>query len=561
MSRTLTPRTSLDTLRKDAKRWLKALRAGDAEAKSRFLAVWPRAPAEPGLRDTQHALALDYGCENWVALKAAIGDLAMDGKNHKARVDQVLGHGWGGDLVAARRILRRYPDIAKDSLFAAATCGDLAEVERRLARDPRGATRTGGPRNWSALAYVTYGRLDPVNAVTIARLLLDAGADPNFQFDDGWGSPFKILTGAVGLGEGAKPSHPQVGELIELLIAAGAEPYDLQALYNVSIVGADANWYDLFWRHCEAQGLLDAWRVPGAGRLGNGKGLSTLDYLLGNAVGQNHLERAEWLLARGASADTPHFYTGQPVHVLAQLSGYLEVAGLLERHGAQPVVLAGAQAFRAACLRGDAAEARALLAADPGLVRNPAPLLAAAEFGNARAVALLLSLGASVGGLGHDGISPLHRAVQSGSLETVNLLIAAGADVDLRERRWRGTPFSWSAVLGKPHLTERLAPLSHDVRALAGLGRLVRLEEVLRAEPGLANQVLPEVEAPTPLFCLPDEERAAADVARLLLAHGADPMMCDKQGRTAIEAARTKGLDEAADLMEARLKESGRDAR
>ena len=552
MSRTLTPRTNLETLRKDAKRWLKALRAGDAAARSRLLAAWPKTSAEPGLRDVQHALALEYGAESWAALKAAVGDLAADSKSHKGRVDQVLGHGWGGDLVAARRILARYPDIAKDSLFAAAACGDLAEVERRLTRDPRGAKRTGGPRDWTALAYVTYGRLDTVNAVAIARALLDAGADPNFQFDDGWGSPFKILTGAVGLGEGAKPSHAQVLELVELLIAAGATPYDLQALYNVSIVGADTYWYDLFWRHCEAAGTLDMWREAGEGRLGNWKGLSTLDYLLGNAVGQNHLARAEWLLARGASADTLHAYTGQPVHALAQLSGYLDMAGLLERHGARPVALTGAQAFRAACLRGDEAETRALLAAEPGLVRDPAPLLAAAEFGNARAVALLLSLGASVDGLGHDGISPLHRAVQSGSLEVVNLLIAAGADVDLREGKWRGTPFSWSAVLGKRHLTERLAPLSHDVRALASLGRLARLEDVLRAEPGLASQILPEVEAPTPLFCLPDEEDAAADVARLLLAYGADPTMRDKHGRSAIEAARTKGLDEAADLMEAR---------
>ncbi|MEO6218599.1 MAG: ankyrin repeat domain-containing protein [Sphingomonas sp.] len=551
MSRTLTPRTNLDTLRKDAKRWLKALRAGDAEARSRLLAAWPRAPAEPGLRDAQHALALDYGCESWVALKAAIGELAMDGKSYKGRVEQVLGHGWGGDLVAARRILGRYPDIAKDSLFAAATCGDLAEVERRLARDPRGAKRTGGPGTWTALAYVTYGRLDPVNAVAIARRLLEAGADPNFQFDDGWGNPFKILTGAVGLGEGAKPSHPQVPDLVELLIAAGADPYDLQALYDVSIVGADTAWYDLFWRHCEARGVLDAWRVAGKGRLGEWKGLSTLDYLLGNAVGQNHLVRAEWLLARGASADTLHAYSGQPVHALAQLSGYLEMAALLERHRARPAVLAGAQAFRAACLRGDAAEARALLAADPGLVRDPAPLLAAAEFGNAPAVALLLALGAPVGGLDHVGISALHRAVQSGSLEAVNLLIAAGADVDLRERKWRGTPFSWSAVLGKPHLSERLAPLSHDVRALARLGRLARLEEVLRAEPALANHLLPDAEAPTPLFCLPDEEGAAADVVRLLLAQGADPTLRHGQGRSAIEAARSNGLDEAADLMEA----------
>jgi len=345
-------------------------------------------------------------------------------------------------------------------------------------------------------------------------------------------------------------------ELVELLIAAGAAPYDLQALYNVSIVGADVYWYDLFWRHCDAVGALDRWRIAGAGRLGDWKGLSTLDYLLGNAVGQDHLVRAEWLLERRANADALHAYTDQPVHALAQLSGYLEMAALLERHGARPVMLMGAQAFRAACLRCDETEARALLAADPGLVRDPVPLLAAAELGNAPAVALLLALGASAGGLDHEGISPLHRAVQSGSLDAVNLLLGAGADMDLRERKWRGTPFSWSAVLGKAHLTERLAPLSRDVRALARLGRLARLEEVLRAEPALANHRLPDANAPTPLFCLPGEEGAAADVARLLLAYGADPTMRYERGPNAIEAARANGLDEAAELMEAK-----RDAR
>ncbi len=551
MGRALTSRTNLDTLRKDAKRWLKAVRAGDAKARSRLDAAWPGAPAGPGLRDTQHALALEFGCESWIALKAAIEDLAVVRKSYAERVDQVLRHGWGGDVAAARRVLQHYPDVAKDSLFTAAACGDLGEVERRLDLDPTEAMRTGGPLNWTALAQVTYGRLDPTNAVAIAQRLLEAGADSNFQFDDGWGSPFKILTGAIGLGEGAKPSHPQVHELVELLIASGADPYDLQALYNVSIVGADTDWYEALWRRCEAGGALGKWRVAGEGRLGGGMGVNTLDYLLGNAVGQNHLERAEWLLARGADPDAPHAYTHQPVHALAQLSGFQDMAALLERHGARPAALAGVQAFQAACLRRDEAGARALLAADPALITDPAPLLAAAEFGNAQAVALLLSLGARAGGLGQDGISPLHRAVQAGSPETADLLIAAGADVDLRERRWNGTPLSWAAVLARPRLAERLAPLSSDVRALASLGFLERLDAVLRARPVLANHLLPDERAPTPLFCLPDDEDAAADVARVLLAHDADPATRNGQGLTAIDAARNRGLDEAADLMEA----------
>ena len=222
MPRGLTAKTRLDALRKDAKRWLKGVRAGDLAARDRLAAAWPEAPEAPVLRDIQQALAREYGLESWIALKAALDDLALDRKTHAERVEALLRHGWDGNLSDARRILARYPAIARHSLFTAAACGDLEEVERRLAADPQAALATGGPRDWTALAYVAYSRLDEVEALAIARRLLGAGADPNFGFDDGWGNRFTVLAGAVRLGEGARPSHAQAAELVELLIAAGA---------------------------------------------------------------------------------------------------------------------------------------------------------------------------------------------------------------------------------------------------------------------------------------------------------------------------------------------------
>ena len=47
----------------------------------------------------------------------------------------------------------------------------------------------------------------------------------------------------------------------------------------------------------------------------------------------------------------------------------------------------------------------------------------------------------------------------------------------------RGTPMSWSVVLGKLHIAERLAPLSRDVRALVNLPSFEQLKAVLQAEP------------------------------------------------------------------------------
>ena len=181
---------------------------------------------------------------------------------------------------------------------------------------------------------------------------------------------------------------------------------------------------------------------------------------------------------------------------------------------------------------------------------NPALLLAAAEFGNATAIALLLSLGADVGGCDHEGISPLHRAVQSGSLESAKLLIAAGAEIDRRERKWNGTPLSWAVVLGRPRMVDLLAPLSRDLWPLVHLGLTERLDAVLSADPDLANRARPNGDTPTPLFFLPDDEERAVEVARILLRHGADPRTRNTNGQTAIDAARRRDLDDAADLME-----------
>jgi len=130
------------------------------------------------------------------------------------------------------------------------------------------------------------------------------------------------------------------------------------------------------------------------------------------------------------------------------------------------------------------------------------------------------------------------------------MLIAAGAEVDLRERKWKGTPLTWALVLGRPEIARRLAPLSRDVRGLAGLADLERLEQVLAAEPERANDRLDVEDRVTPLFCLPEDEDAAAAVAEILLRYGANPTLRNPQGRTPADVARQRGLDDAADLIE-----------
>ena len=78
MARRITPAGSLDNFRKEAKRWLKALRAGDPDARARLERAYPAALANPVLRDVQQALAHEYGHESWIALKAAVAKLGAE---------------------------------------------------------------------------------------------------------------------------------------------------------------------------------------------------------------------------------------------------------------------------------------------------------------------------------------------------------------------------------------------------------------------------------------------------------------------------------------------------
>ena len=142
------------------------------------------------------------------------------------------------DLTEARGLLSREPDLAAASIHAAAAVGDVAAVRRFLAGDAALANAPGGPHRWPPLLHACYSRLEPEgdrSTLEAARALIDGGADPDAGLL--WGGhvpPFTALTGAFGEGEDGnnQPPHPQRDALARLLLEAGADPNDGQTLYN-----------------------------------------------------------------------------------------------------------------------------------------------------------------------------------------------------------------------------------------------------------------------------------------------------------------------------------------
>jgi ankyrin repeat protein len=141
---------------------------------------------------------------------------------------------------------------------------------------------------------------------------------------------------------------------------------------------------------------------------------------------------------------------------------------------------------------------------------------------------------------------PLHFAAYAGALPVVQLLVARGAAIDPRDDTHEATPIYWAWYGQRHHVVDFLAPLSRDVWALVPAGHVARIREVLAAEPRLARV---SWEGGTPLFNLPDDEEAAAEIVRLFLAAGADAGFARKDGTTAATIAKARGLTIAGDLL------------
>lgn len=550
MSRTLNSRSTLDTLKTEAKRWLKALRAGEPQARRRLAAVMPDMPAAPALRDVQFALAREHGLPGWAALRQALDDLALARHSAAERADIMLRSAWGGDLAAARRILARWPETGSHDLYTAVATGQVELVRRRLDAAPAAATAKGGPLDWEPLLYLAYARLPGAEGQggAIATLLLDRGADATARFDDGWGNAFTVLTGVIGEGEGDRAPHPEAMALAQLLVERGADPFDTQALYNTSITRDETGWLDFLWARSVARGRDAAWRTVGEKpAIGGRVPCNAVDYLLGNAVAFDHPARAAWLLDHGANAAGVHAYSGRRLREEALAHGHVAMAALLERHGAPVLPLSPDAAFVAACMRLDRAEAAALATAHPDVLGRAEVMGNACRLGRADIVALLLDLGMSVDVADDTGVRGLHHAAGNGAIEVVRLLIAHGADID-RPTLHYGGPMGFAAHFRQREVAALLAPLSRDVPHLVALGQTARLAELLAVEPGLVDTPDPKF-GTRPLFALPDDEDEAAAMAEFLLGHGADPTVRDDQGRTPADAARQRGLLDAADLL------------
>jgi ankyrin repeat protein len=333
----------------------------------------------------------------------------------EARDELAARHGFSrwAELVDHVEALRngREPLSAFVLAYRAVEAGDADGLRELLDCDPE-LVQVRGTNGNDLLGLAGGNR-------ALVRLLLERGADVNRGNDYGWtilhqaGYSNDRALARVALDTGADPALSARGDGGTPLVVA------------------------LFWGHREVVGLLG--EEPRNLRVAAGLGrVEWIDELVGTPAAGAH-----------RAFHRPH--GGFPAWAPAD-----DVQEVLDE----------ALAWAARSDRIEAIERLVELGArlDADIYRGTA-LTWAAFNGRTAATKRLLELGAdpnargSFGGPEHgEGVTALHLAAQAGRLETVEVLLAAGADKTIADRLHGGTPSGWASFGGHGELAEVLRP-------------------------------------------------------------------------------------------------------
>ena len=257
-----------------------------------------------------------------------------------------------------------------------------------------------------------------------------------------------------------------------------------------------------------------------------------LDSQLIAAAWKNDLRRARALIRRGANVNAKDASV-QSAYLIATSEGFFELLELTLEHGAD---------------------------ADSKDSSNGTGLIRAADRGHADIAGRLIRAGVKVDHVNNLGWAALHEAVTLGDgspryVDTVRVLVAAGADVRLRSSRDGATPLSYARSKGFDRVAAVLqAALDADqpsrrqanqrLLAAAKDGDATAAALALRAGAKLETR---DERGRTPLLLAVTANKLAA--ARLLVYLGADPDALDDRHDTPWLVTGVTGSVEMAEIL------------
>jgi ankyrin repeat protein len=467
--RTLPARPDLEQQKKLAKDLLHEFRAGDREAVARMRAELPD-KTDLSLADAQFVLAREYGFASWRELRNRIAKKAAEQLPPIERFKRAVQD---ADAKSVRTLLAQHEDVR-------------ANIDAPIF-------------GFDSTALLAAG-----DHVEVIDALLEFGADPNRE-SSWWAGGFHPLHGARGvaaehlIAAGAIPDACAAANLDrpDLLVAMiaddparvherggdGKTPLHFARSRRVADVlldaGADLDARDVDHRSTPAQWMLGD--SPDSARLDLARYLvergASVDIFLAAVLGLAERARAmleadpsllELRTSQGEYGEKPPSSYNIYNWTIGPNMSPLQTAAKFGQHETRSVMeqfASPAERLLVACHVGDGGSARAIVAANPGLVERLGPvdrraLTDEAWFANGSAVELMMELGfdpAAPSITGPTGGNALHCAAWVGCVACVAAILSYPKGVTLLEARepvYGGTPLSWcshgSAHCGNP---------------------------------------------------------------------------------------------------------------
>jgi ankyrin repeat protein len=553
---TLPATPNLDHLKKQAKQLLRDVRAQQGEALQSILAFHPRPAEFASLRDAQLTLARLYGFVDWEQLRNEVELRQLRSSTLQEQSERFIRHAcliYNGDdqpwrFERAAEWLRQLPDLSRGDFYCAVAAADVRAVTAFLRGDPTLAQRNGGPREWPPLMYLTYSRVEQSkeHSLAVAKILLEFGASPDSYSAEPSG--FTALTGAVGGGERgpiACPEHPRAQELVTLLLDAGADPNQSQALYNTMLGQHLGKWLRMFVQYGLKAGDRANWSADDEEPI--------FDFLLSHEVAQGDLDLVRFLLERGANPNAVSRYNHHSAHAAARLTGRTEITALLEQFGARVEPLSVEDHFGVALHQKDKSLAADMLRQHPQLLQN-IELLSNCAMSDVDTCLWLVQQGFDINTPNRSGQTVLHRYASWNKPDAVATLVALGANPDAREKNWQATPLGLALHHHYWPVVEVLLPITNNLLDMCRVADSKRAERLLARGPtqvvlertpmgNTALHVVSQAKQDDPDF------GASVATIELLLKYGADPTALNNEGKTPAQWYRQIGMDEVADYM------------
>jgi hypothetical protein len=471
-ARELPARPNLEQYKKQAKDLLKDSKAGAPEALAR-MRKHRSSSARLTLAGAQFVIAREHGFESWLKLARQIK--VLTGGDSLAAVwksaeDAVVA----GDVETLERLLREHPQTFRAGQPQTSWLGGLAPDYS--AGDARSIiVQNHCFENWEHFAAYVAALKDGQSAVARFERAVDAIVageartleklirhDPDLVRARSTRKHRSMLLhylGANGV-EGHRQRTPKNAvQIAEMLLHAGAEADAVADMYGggCTTLGLVATSI-----HPKVAGvlheLIDVLLAHGARMDAPGSGDATA--LVNGCLANGRADAAEYLAGRGAPLDLEG---AAGVGRLDLVKSFFNSDGSLKNTATSAQMKGG---FTWAC-----------------------------EYGRTDVVEYLLDRGIDVGELflRPHGQTGLHWAAHGGHVDTVKALLRRRAPVDLKDKRFRGTPLDWALHGWSGRKTDAAASDSyHDVvTLLVAAGALVEpgwlRDENVRAYPSMLS--------------------------------------------------------------------------